>query len=309
MTLRADHVAGAFFIGVGLAGHCAERRPADRYAVAAGLRLHAEDRRRADDFLRTGADPAREREQSLRDRGMGRRQARCPGRRDYCAGSRGMFEWLGFLTTNVLLIFALLVVIERRKLLPAAVYSVGVVVVTYVLFVSPAEDAAANRSVRILGSPWKPPFSAWHTAFPSPLSRPTLWYAFLGCLVGHACRRFAGHRAAGRHFHPVAGDIRTECDAGHHHARRHLLRLAIWRLDHLDPDAHSGRSLVGDDLHRRLRDGKEGPRRRSALHCGGRLVDRRDLRRSGAYVGRAAARDHRRSGSGRRNTPPCSSSA
>ena len=29
----------------------------------------------------------------------------------------------------------LLVVIERRKLLPAAVYSVGVVVVTYVLFV------------------------------------------------------------------------------------------------------------------------------------------------------------------------------
>ena len=45
------------------------------------------------------------------------------------------YEWLGFLTTNVLLIFTLLVVIERRKLLPAATYSVGVVVVTYVLFV------------------------------------------------------------------------------------------------------------------------------------------------------------------------------
>ena len=45
------------------------------------------------------------------------------------------FEWLGFLTTNVLLIFALLVVIERRRLLPATVYSLGVVVTTYVLFV------------------------------------------------------------------------------------------------------------------------------------------------------------------------------
>jgi hypothetical protein len=46
-----------------------------------------------------------------------------------------LFETLGFLTTNVLLIFALLVFIERRRLLPAAAYSIGVVAVTYVLFV------------------------------------------------------------------------------------------------------------------------------------------------------------------------------
>jgi hypothetical protein len=46
-----------------------------------------------------------------------------------------LYERLGFLTTDILLIFALLVVIERRKVLPAAVYSIGVVVVTYVLFV------------------------------------------------------------------------------------------------------------------------------------------------------------------------------
>lgn len=45
------------------------------------------------------------------------------------------FEWLGFLTTDVLLIFGLLVIIERRRLLPATVYSLGVVVTTYVLFV------------------------------------------------------------------------------------------------------------------------------------------------------------------------------
>ena len=51
------------------------------------------------------------------------------------AAAVALFERLGFLTTNVLLILTLLVVIERRRLLPAVVYSVGVVVITYVLFV------------------------------------------------------------------------------------------------------------------------------------------------------------------------------
>src|SRR4029434_8704414 len=46
-----------------------------------------------------------------------------------------LFERLGFLTTNILLILALLFIIERRRLLPAIAYSVGVVVITYVLFV------------------------------------------------------------------------------------------------------------------------------------------------------------------------------
>jgi hypothetical protein len=46
-----------------------------------------------------------------------------------------LFDWLGFLVTDILLIFALLIVIERRRVLPAAAYSIGVVVVTYVLFV------------------------------------------------------------------------------------------------------------------------------------------------------------------------------
>ena len=51
------------------------------------------------------------------------------------AAAIALFEPLGFLTTNVLLIFALLAIIERRRLLPAAIYSLGVVVTTYVLFV------------------------------------------------------------------------------------------------------------------------------------------------------------------------------
>ena len=51
------------------------------------------------------------------------------------AAAIAVFDWLGFLTTDVLLIFGLLVVIERIKLLPATIYSVGVVVFTYILFV------------------------------------------------------------------------------------------------------------------------------------------------------------------------------
>ena len=46
-----------------------------------------------------------------------------------------LFERLGFLTVTVLMMFALLMIIERRKLLPAAAYSLGVVGITYVLFV------------------------------------------------------------------------------------------------------------------------------------------------------------------------------
>ena len=46
-----------------------------------------------------------------------------------------LFEPLGFLTTMVLMMFVLLVAIERRRLFPAVVYSLGVVGLTYVTFV------------------------------------------------------------------------------------------------------------------------------------------------------------------------------
>jgi hypothetical protein len=45
------------------------------------------------------------------------------------------FEMLGFLTTMVAMMFVLLVAIERRPLLHAALYSIGVVGVTYLTFV------------------------------------------------------------------------------------------------------------------------------------------------------------------------------
>ena len=45
-----------------------------------------------------------------------------------------VYDWLGFLTTMVLLMFALLIVIERRDIVRATSYSLGVVLITYVTF-------------------------------------------------------------------------------------------------------------------------------------------------------------------------------
>lgn len=45
------------------------------------------------------------------------------------------FETLGFLTTMAAMMFVLLIAIERRPLLHAALYSIGVVGVTYLTFV------------------------------------------------------------------------------------------------------------------------------------------------------------------------------
>jgi hypothetical protein len=51
------------------------------------------------------------------------------------AAAIALFEWLGFLITMVLLMFALLVLIERRSAFYATLYSVGVVLLTYVTFI------------------------------------------------------------------------------------------------------------------------------------------------------------------------------
>ena len=45
-----------------------------------------------------------------------------------------VYDWLGFLTTMVLLMFALLIIIERRHVVPAAIYSISIVLLTNVTF-------------------------------------------------------------------------------------------------------------------------------------------------------------------------------
>jgi hypothetical protein len=134
MTLRADHVAGAFFIGFGLlvlalsgdlpAGNLSMPGSGFLPKIVAvltiffGVVLAVRAGESKVFATLTWAD--------------GEHAALVVA---ITAAAITVFEWLGFLTTNVLLIFMLLVVIERRRLLPATVYSIGVVVVTYVLFV------------------------------------------------------------------------------------------------------------------------------------------------------------------------------
>jgi hypothetical protein len=133
MTLRADHVAGAFFAGFGLlvlalsgdlptgslsmpgSGFLPKIVAVLTIFFGAVLALRGGESRPFatvpwDDVKHAGMVVA------------------------ITAAAVALFERLGFLTTNVLLIFALLVVVERRRLLPAALYSIGVVGVTYALF-------------------------------------------------------------------------------------------------------------------------------------------------------------------------------
>lgn len=134
MIVRADHVAGAFFIGFGLlvivlsgdlpvgslslpgSGFLPKILAALTIMFGIVLALRARESKEFATLTWTDAKHA----------GMVV---------VITAAAIAAFETLGFALVNVLMIFALLVVIERRRLLPAVVYSVGVVVVTYVLFV------------------------------------------------------------------------------------------------------------------------------------------------------------------------------
>ena len=134
MTLRADHVAGAFFMGVGLliialsgdlptgslslpgSGFLPKIAAVLTIFFGLVLALRAGESR---PFATISWSDAKHAAMVVAITAM----------------AAELYEWLGFLTTDILLMFGLLVIIERRRLLPAAIYIVGVVVVTYVLFV------------------------------------------------------------------------------------------------------------------------------------------------------------------------------
>ncbi|HZP69491.1 MAG TPA: tripartite tricarboxylate transporter TctB family protein [Pseudolabrys sp.] len=134
MTLRADHVAGAFFIGVGLLiialsgdlptgtlslpGSGFMPKIVAVLTILFGLVLAL----RAGESKPFAQVPWSDVTHAAMVVGI-------------TAVGAALYDRLGFLTTDILLIFTLLVVIERRKLLPAAIYSIGVVVITYALFV------------------------------------------------------------------------------------------------------------------------------------------------------------------------------
>jgi hypothetical protein len=133
MTLRADHVAGATFIGFGLlviglsgdlpmgslslpgSGFLPKILAGFTILFGAVLMARAGESRPFAEVEWTDATHA-------------------IAVTAITAAGIAAFELLGFLITMVLLMFLLLVVIERRPLWAAALYSVGVVGLTYVTF-------------------------------------------------------------------------------------------------------------------------------------------------------------------------------
>ena len=134
MTLRTDHVAGAFFIGLGLllialsgdlpTGNLSMPGSGFLPKIVAVLTIF---------FGAVLAVRARESKVFSTLSWSDAKHAAMVV--VIAAAAIAMLDWLGFITTNVLLIFALLVIVERRRLVLATVYSVGLVLITYVLFV------------------------------------------------------------------------------------------------------------------------------------------------------------------------------
>jgi hypothetical protein len=134
MTLRADHVAGAFFIGVGILiialsgdlpfGTLSFPGAGFLPIILAVLTIFF-------GLVLTirGGESKPFAEVSWGD---AKHAAMVVA---LTAAATAVFDWLGFLTTDVLLVFALLVIIERRRILPASIYSIGLVGGTYLLFV------------------------------------------------------------------------------------------------------------------------------------------------------------------------------
>ena len=134
MTLRADHVAGAFFVLIGVivialsgdlpfgqasmpgAGFMPLLIAALLIIFGGALVLRARESRT---FVEIDWDDGRHAAQVLA----------------ITIVAVALYAWLGFIITMVLMMMALLLIIERRNILRAGVYSVAIVVATYMVFV------------------------------------------------------------------------------------------------------------------------------------------------------------------------------
>jgi hypothetical protein len=134
MTLRADHVAGAFFVAVGVlvialsgdlpvgglsmpgAGFMPLLVAALIIVFGLSLILRA---RESKPFADIAWDDGKHAAAVL----------------VIASAAVAFYVSLGFIITMVLMMIALLVFIERRKVVNAGIYSVGVVVLTYMFFV------------------------------------------------------------------------------------------------------------------------------------------------------------------------------
>ena len=188
-----------------------------------------------------------------------------------------------------LLVFTLLVVVERRNVLIAAAYSIGADAVRLLAVRQGAEGAARTRRVLVL-TPWKPSSTACCSASRSRCGRTccgtrssAAWSARWS-----ACCPASARSPASRILLPLTfGLDATKAIvmlAGIYYGSQYggsttsiLLRIP--------GEAASVMTCIDGNAM-----AQEGPRRRGALHRRGRLVHRRHLRRHRAHAGGAAAR-------------------
>ena len=111
-----------------------------------------------------------------------------------------------------------------------------------------------------------------------------LMLCLIGALVGTLIGVLPGHRPGRHHRHAAADHLRPAAGRRADHARRHLLRRDVWRIDHRDPGEYPGRVCVRGDNARRPSDGAAGPCRTGACDRRHRLV----------LCGLRCHRDHRR---------------
>jgi hypothetical protein len=147
-------------------------------------------------------------------------------------------------------------------------------------------------------------FDSLMLGFSVALRPDVLWYAFLGCIVGTLVGMLPGIGPLAGISILLAADLRARRHQGHRDAGRHLLRLAVRRLDHVDPAAHSRRAAsVMTCIDGNAMAQKAAPARRSASP--------RSARSSPAPSASSCSRWSRRRsppsrcGSARRNTPRC----
>ncbi len=137
--------------------------------------------------------------------------------------------------------------------------------------------------------------------FSVALTPTNLLFCFLGSLVGTLVGVLPGLGPVGAVAFLLSLTFKMEPATRDHHARRHLLRRHVRRLDDLDSSQYPRRNGVGSHLSRRLPNGAPRPRGRGFGHLRFQLVYRRNVRRDRAHVSRAACLAERRSGSDRRN--------
>ena len=108
--------------------------------------------------------------------------------------------------------------------------------------------------------------------FSQALSADNLLFTIAGVTLGSFGRCSSRNRPDGCNVSAFGRHFRDDPDANPSFVFRHLLRVHVWGIDHLDFAERSGRVHFRYHVYRWLQNDPEGAGGSGALHCGGRFV-------------------------------------